>query len=76
MLSYSLEKKKGFENNKNVNFWKLKKWVFANGVNPWFRSRNPEFFLVLFFSKVGPEMMLSYGLERKERFEEDKNVSF
>ena len=28
------------------------------------------------FSKVGPEIMLSYGLERKEGFEEDKNVSF
>ena len=28
------------------------------------------------FSKLGPEMMLSYGLERKEGFEEDKNVSF
>ena len=28
------------------------------------------------FSKLGPGMMLSYGLERKEAFEDDKNVSF
>ena len=50
MLSYSLERKEGFENDKNVNF-ENKKWVFANGVNPWFRSKNPEFFLVLFSAK-------------------------
>ena len=28
------------------------------------------------FGKLGPETMLSYGLERKEGFEDDKNVSF
>ena len=48
MLSYSLERKEGFENNKNLNFLRSKKWVFANGVNPWFRSKNAEFFVVFF----------------------------
>ena len=37
MLSYGLEKKEAFENDKNVNFLKLQKWVFSKGVNPWFR---------------------------------------
>ena len=48
MLSYGLERKEGFENDKNVNFLKLKKWLFAKGVNPWFRSKNVEFFLTMF----------------------------
>ena len=30
----------------------------------------------MFFSKIGLEIMLSYGLERKEAFEDDKNVNF
>ena len=41
MLSYGLERKEGFEEDKNVSFFKCKKWVFAKGVNPWFRSKNP-----------------------------------
>ena len=48
MLSYGLERKEGFEDDKNVSFKKLKNWVFAKGVNPWFRSKNGEFFLMLF----------------------------
>ena len=28
----------------------------------------------VFFSKIGPEIIFSYGLERKEAFEDDKNV--
>ena len=35
-----------------------------------------RFFSIVVFSKLGPEMMLSYGLERKEAFEDDKNVNF
>ena len=30
----------------------------------------------VFFSKVVLEIMFSYGLERKEAFEDDKNVNF
>ena len=33
-------------------------------------------FSSVFFSKIGLEIMLSYGLERKEGFEDDKNVNF
>ena len=31
MLSYGLERKEAFQDSKNVNFWKSKKWVFAKG---------------------------------------------
>ena len=30
----------------------------------------------LFFSKIGLQIMLSYGQERKEAFEDDGNVNF
>ena len=32
-------------------------------------------FSSVFFSKIGLEIMLSYGLERKEAFEDDKKMS-
>ena len=44
MFRYGLERKLAFEDDKNVNFFKSKKWVFSKGVHPWFRSKNPEFF--------------------------------
>ena len=37
MLSYVLDRKEAFQDNKDVNFVKSKKWVFAKGVEPWFR---------------------------------------
>ena len=33
-------------------------------------------FSSVFFSKIALKIMLSYGLERKEAFEDDKNVNF
>ena len=33
-------------------------------------------FCSMFFSKIGLEIMLSYGLERKEAFEDDEIVNF
>ena len=33
-------------------------------------------FSTVFFSQIGLEIMFSYGLERKEAFEEDENVNF
>ena len=33
-------------------------------------------FSSVFFSKIGLQIILSYGLERKEAFEDDKNVNF
>ena len=38
--------------------------------------KKSKFFSSVVFSKLGPEIMLSYGLERKEGFEDDKNVNF
>ena len=40
MFSYGLERKEAFEADKNVNFFKSKKWVFSKGVHPWFRSKS------------------------------------
>ena len=51
MLSYGLERKEAFEDDKNVNFLNCKKWVSGKGVNPWFFSNNPQFFLVCFSAK-------------------------
>ena len=76
MLSYGLERKEALEDNKNVNFLKSQKWVFSKGVNPWFWCKNPQFFSSEFFIEIGLEIMLSYGLESKEAFEDDKNVNF
>ena len=51
VFSYGLERKEAFEDDENVNFFKSKKWVFSKGVDPWFRSKNPPFFLVCFSGK-------------------------
>ena len=51
MFSYGLERKEAFEDDKNVNFFKSKKWVFSKGVDPWFRSKNPQIFMVCFSAK-------------------------
>ena len=51
MFSYGLERKEAFEDDKNVNFFKSKKWVFSKGVLPWFRSKSRQFFFVCFSAK-------------------------
>ena len=51
MFSYGLGRKEAFEDLKNVNFFKCKKWVFSKGVHPRFRSKNLQFFLVCFSAK-------------------------
>ena len=38
MFSYGLERKEAFEDDKNVNFLKSKKWVFSEGVHPCVRD--------------------------------------
>ena len=38
--------------------------------------KKSRIFASVFFSKIGLEIMFSYGLERKEAFEDDKNVNF
>ena len=40
MFSYGLERKEAFEDDKNLNFFKCKKWVFSEGVHPWFQSKS------------------------------------
>ena len=37
MLSYRLERKQVFNDDKNVSFVMYKTWVLSKGVNPWFR---------------------------------------
>ena len=34
---YGLERKEAFEDDRNIYFFKSKKWVFSKGVNPWFQ---------------------------------------
>ena len=72
MLSYGLERKEGFEDDKNVNFKKFKKQVFAKDG---FGQKIQNFFQHV-FSNLGLEIMLSYSPERKEGFENNKNVNF
>ena len=38
--------------------------------------KQSRIFSSLFFSKIGLQIMLSYGHERKEAFEDDGNVNF
>ena len=70
MFSYGLERKQTFKDDKNVNFIKSKKRVFSKGVNRWFQSK-----VNFVLSKISLEIMLSYGLERKEPFHDNKNVT-
>ena len=74
MLKCGLKRNKALKVDKNVSLLKLTKWVFFKGVNPWFQSKNPKFFLV-FSCKIGLKIMLTCGLERKEAFYVDKDVN-
>ena len=38
--------------------------------------KKSKIFSSVFFRKLGLEIMLTYGLERKEAFEDNKNVNF
>ena len=44
--------------------------------SPMVSVKKSTIFFSLFFSKIGFEIMFTYGLERKETFEDDKNVDF
>ena len=67
MLSYGLERKEAFQEDKSVNFVMSKKWVFSKGVNPWFWSKNPKRFLHCF------KVKLTCVLERRQGFLDYKN---
>ena len=47
--------------------------IFQRG-SPMVSVKKSAIFSSVFFSKIGLEIMFSYGLERKEAFEDDKNV--
>ena len=76
IFSYGLERKEAFEDDKNVNFFKFKKMGIFQRVSPMVSVKKSAIFSSVFFSKIGLEIMFSYGLERKEAFEDDKNVNF
>ena len=44
--------------------------------SPMFSVKKSAIFSSVFFRKIGLEIMSSYGLERKEAFEDDKNLIF
>ena len=69
-------KEKKLFRTKNVNFVKSKKWVFSKGVNPWFCSERLKIFSSLFLNKIGLKIMLSWGLEGKDAFRDNKNNNF
>ena len=76
IFSYGLERKDAFEDDKNVNFFKSKKMGIFQRCSPMVLVKKSAIFSSVFFSKIGLEIMFSYGLERKEAFEDDKNVNF
>ena len=51
MFSYSLESKKAFGNDNNVNFFKSKKWVFSKGFTHGFGKKIHNVFLERFSAK-------------------------
>ena len=76
MFSYGLERKEAFEDDKNVNFFEVQKMGILQRGSPMGSVKKSRIFSSVFFSKIGLEIMFSYGLERKEAFEDDKNVNF
>ena len=49
--------------------------IFQRG-SPMVSVKKSAIFSSVFFTKKGLEIMFSYGLERKEAFEDDKIVNF
>ena len=49
--------------------------IFQRGL-PMVLVKKSAIFCSVFFSEIGLEIMFSFGLERKEAFEDDKNLNF
>ena len=64
----SQKKKKPVFGYKKHNFSKSKKSHFSKGVNSWFWTKNPNFFLSLDLIKVRLEIILSEFAMKKETF--------
>ena len=56
-------------------FLSLKNGYFPWG-SPMVSVKKSTIFSRVFFSKIGLEIMLSYGLERKKAFDDKKNFNF
>ena len=56
-------------------FSSVKNGYFPKGFTHGFGQKS-AIFSTVFFSKIGLEILFSYDLERKEAFEDDKNVNF
>ena len=68
MFSYGLERKEAFDDDKNVNFFKSKKiGIFQRG-SPMVSVKQSGIFSSVFFSKIGLEIMFSYGLQKERNF--------
>ena len=71
-----LEQKKAFLGYKKKKFEKSKNWLFSEGVNPWFRSKNGHFFNFFLLGNRGQENVFYDILERKKAFLGYKNKKF
>ena len=56
-------------------FLSLKNGYFPRG-SPMVSVKKSTIFSRVFFSKIGLEIMFSYNLERRDAFEDDKNLHF
>ena len=73
MFADVLDRKEAFLDNKNMCLISPKNRKFSKGVNQWFWSKIPTFF-IFFLLKIGPEMMFADVLVRKEAFVDNKNT--
>ena len=56
-------------------FLSLKNGYFPRG-SPMVSVKKSTIFSTVFFSRIGLEIMFSYGLERKKAFDDKKNFNF
>ena len=63
-----LEPKNAFLGYKKKKLKKSKNWHFCKGVNPWFWSKNGQFWKFFFLANIGQENVLYDILEPKNAF--------
>ena len=71
-----LERENAFLGYKKKKFKKSKNWLFSNGVNPWFWSKNGHFSNFFFLGNIGQENVFYDILERKNALLGYKNKNF
>ena len=68
-VSYDiLERKNTFLGYKNKKSKKSRNWNFSKGVNPWFWSKNGNFFNLFFLGNIGQENVFNHILNEKTPF--------